>query len=505
MSLQTIVLRFYDFDYETIREHVKLINDRNFTWWAWWKKLQEPWQGRALEGVASLCPINIGLANRVANEYYVAKCEKVVFDDTGSRMPSPDAEFTPNYYRHSIHPAWFKISSISKITAEDFTSSFAGIPKGDGTLFVVNRESQGLVLLDEGIPNPNTVRTRGDSILHLSDIHFGEDHGYSVLKKKKTPLSGNSLSQIIESVINSLGGLTIGLLVVSGDVLTKGDPEGYVVAQNFLVDLLRRLKLGKDHLVIVPGNHDISISDFQTAPYQYEPEDPYRNFLKSFYGVDDNRIERLQHFITPSDWRLNFLSLNSSSIRKKDFMDYGFVGKDKYDPFLKVLNDANGPRTAGQLIADRVLNFVVLHHHILPVQDVDLPEPERPVSLMLDAGQLVSSFQNAKIHFVLHGHQHVPFIGRTARVRRQQGTWLNCEQPLTVLGSGSSGAHVGRLFNVIRNNTLSVYTPGETGFHILIQEFNPDMTPENYLDLTLSHSVVKVTDDQPSMTSYPRQ
>jgi 3',5'-cyclic AMP phosphodiesterase CpdA len=484
MSLETIVLRFYDFDYETIKEHLKIIDEKNFVWWAWWKKIQERWQGRALEEVASRCPIKIGLVNRTAKEFYEAKCEKVVFETSGSRIPSPDGEFTPNYYRHSIHPAWFKISSIEKIGEDDFERYFAEIPKGEPTLFVVERKSSGLVLLDEEVREPNTVKTRGDAILHLSDIHFGEDHGYPSVTKK-SPTTAYSLAHTIGAIVESLGGINIGMVVLSGDLLTRGDPEGYVVAQNFLNDLLVKLRLGKEHVIIVPGNHDIAISDFQTAPYQYEPEDPYRNFLKSFYGGGENRIERFQHFLSPAGWTMNFLSLNSSSIRKKDFMDYGYVGRDKYEPFLRILDNVNGERNAAELMAAKVLNFVVLHHHILPVQDVDLPEPERPVSIMLDAGQLVSSFQSSNIHFVLHGHQHVPFIGSTARVRRLKGAWLGCETPLTVLGSGSSGAKVERLFNVMRNNTLSIYTPKEDGLSILIQQFNPGISSEPYIDLKI--------------------
>src|SRR5882724_432257 len=233
MSIHSIVLRYYDFDYETIKEHLEIINKKDFAWWAWWKKLQEPWQQETLAEIASRCPIQIGLANRVAKDYYLAKCEKVVFEKNGSGTPSPDVEFTPPYYRHSVHPAWFKISAINKTTAEEFVSNFGGIPKGEATLFLVKREGEVTTLIDEGIQNPDSVKTRGDSILHLSDLHFGEDHGYAPIAPK-TPITKRSLSQVVDEIVRSLGGLTIGMVVISGDLITKGAPEGYVVAQNSL-------------------------------------------------------------------------------------------------------------------------------------------------------------------------------------------------------------------------------------------------------------------------------
>src|SRR5229473_6258265 len=105
MSLQTIVLRYYDFDYNTIAEHLRVIGEMTFTWWGWWKKIEEPWQGRALEEVVSRCPLRIGLVNRTAKEYYAAQCERVVHEANGSGVDSPEREFTPAYYRYSAHPA----------------------------------------------------------------------------------------------------------------------------------------------------------------------------------------------------------------------------------------------------------------------------------------------------------------------------------------------------------------------------------------------------------------
>jgi hypothetical protein len=486
MALHTIVLRFADFNnVDTIKEHVKIIeaSESHTVWWGWWKKDEEPRKGMALRVISNRLPIEIGLINRVAKKFYSARCEKVEIGAKGARVKSPKPEQTPDYYRDSLHPAWFGLSAIVEISEEEFTKQFVGIPQGDPTFYIVDKTDSGLVLQDEDFSDPDLIKTKGDSILHLSDLHFGPDHAFPP-NTTKYPIPKLSLADKISEIIRARRDYKIGVVVISGDLLTKGEEQGYNVAETFLETLLKNLKLGKEHVVITPGNHDIHVKDYQSAPYAYEPEQPYRRFLKSFFGVSEG-IERLQRFLTPSKWQLRFLSLNSVSLRNKEHMEYGFVGKDRYQPFLKILDESNDGETAAKLAQRQILNFAVFHHHILPVQGIEEPVPEGPISIMLDAGQLVANFQNSQIHFALHGHQHVPFVGSTARASRKGTTWGGYDKPLTVIGCGSTGASAPRLADVIRDNTFGIYTPRGKNFEVRVERFNPTLDPETYMKISL--------------------
>lgn len=334
------------------------------------------------------------------------------------------------------------------------------------------------------IPGLGIVQTRGDSILHLSDLHFGADHGFTTAQRDD-PIRELPLASIIAERIKSIPDCRIGVVVISGDIITEGNANGYPDANMFLESLLKLLGLPKEHVVIVPGNHDIWLRNIEHPTWDYQPEEPFRLFLRGFHGTLIAEIERLWAFRTPGGWNLSFVGLNSARPRAKETMDYGYVGSDRYEPWLQRMAGTNDGKSLIELAHEKRLNFAVLHHHLLPAGLVCKPEVSRPVSLTLDAGQLVADLQASGIHFALHGHQHVPFVGSTARARPVQNTWTGYEYPLFVIGSGSSGARVGRLWNEMRNNTLGIYTPRQNGFHVRMEEFNQSLKPRTFMELLI--------------------
>jgi hypothetical protein len=123
-----------------------------------------------------------------------------------------------------------------------------------------------------------------------------------------------------------------------------------------------------------------------------------------------------------------------------------------------------------------VLVFVVLHHHLMPAIRVDAPEESRPVSLTLDAGELIEQFCKNGVGYALHGHQHTPFVGVASRVDLQglgERRWSSSEGNLFVLSSGSTGAKWDWLPRDVGKNTFSVYTPREDRMEVQVFRFLP--------------------------------
>jgi hypothetical protein len=130
--------------------------------------------------------------------------------------------------------------------------------------------------------------------------------------------------------------------------------------------------------------------------------------------------------------------------------------------------------------SDHLLVFAVLHHHVIPVIPVDVPDGKRPVSLTLDAGELIEEFCKARVGYVLHGHQHMPFVGITAKLNAGDGlprTWEPAKGNLFVLGCGSTGAKREWLPPEIGKNTLAVYTPKHDSLEVAFYEFLPQVKP----------------------------
>lgn len=87
--------------------------------------------------------------------------------------------------------------------------------------------------------------------LHLSDLHFSSDERW----ERRTVLQ--SLLRLCKDELVAKG-LGPHLVLVTGDVASSGKPVEYEQAEAFFHELMDTLGLkARDHLFIVPGNHDV--------------------------------------------------------------------------------------------------------------------------------------------------------------------------------------------------------------------------------------------------------
>jgi len=90
-------------------------------------------------------------------------------------------------------------------------------------------------------------------ILHLSDLHFGtaqQATGYCV-----------DLRMDIKEKLKTTYSLDIPklhYLVISGDIAQKAAKQEYAAANIFVKKLSEEFSIPKDHVVVVPGNHDVN-------------------------------------------------------------------------------------------------------------------------------------------------------------------------------------------------------------------------------------------------------
>jgi hypothetical protein len=109
--------------------------------------------------------------------------------------------------------------------------------------------------------------------------------------------------------------------------------------------------------------------------------------------------------------------------------------------------------------------FLALHHHLLPVAEVEAPASQG-VMLALDASTILAEAQIAGVHVAVHGHQH----------KAKLVTYMNLPlsgaalgHPVHVLSNGSAGAAVGRLPNG-QNNTYCVFSVVGTRLRLRMRE-----------------------------------
>lgn len=479
--MKTIILRFSDAEREgttvgTIEAHNAIISKHKFTWWGWWKKQHEALRLDVLQYIQAhsrIRPLRIGLVNRkVAERLYFARCADCFVSD-GQLIPSPNPKLTPSYYEADQFPAWFNLSEIREVDRDEFLSEFGEIPSLDPTLYEVSEDGEAKRLIPSRNWNLRRVEAKGQAILHISDFHFGEGHGYPLMNEPGRGLALNPLIDVLSSTIQEHVRVPIGAVVASGDFVSKGDANSYPHARDFLKELLKRLQLTKEHCVLVPGNHDLWTLDKEHPTRDYSHEAPFRMFLRDFFRLEDvEELEGISRIRLPNNLDLVFVALNSARIRNDKLKEYGYVSRHRYENLLRYLNTA--------LLADqstrKALVFAVLHHHVIPVTRVDVPDGERPVSMTLDAGELIEELSRSNISYVLHGHQHMPFVGSVSRFdisnNVSKASNFN-DKKLFVLGCGSTGAKRGWLSNEIGKNVFSVYTPRDDRLDVLIVQFAP--------------------------------
>lgn len=454
-----IVLRFSDYELDTIAEHEQILA-RSHVWWGWWKKEHENYPEALLSSLGARLetgPAHIGLVDRANGRYFSVRCSGLVAA-AGEEMVSPEPDRTPAYYRQTPFPAWFRFDSIDRLQEADWVARFGTVPTGDPTIFEADR-TQPEVESEILEASPSGERS---GLLHLSDLHFGPDHGFgpsTTVTVRRT---------LIDKIVAGLPARPA-CVVVTGDLTTRGDAEGLTSARLFIEALGDRLELDRNAIALVPGNHDILIDD-PAATRDFHHEQLYRDQLRIFYGrpVANERVHDVR------DWRGRHYiigTLNSSRPRHRDTMDYGYVGSDRSAPVFRTIEQWT------RRAREDVWSAVALHHHVVPAPLVEEPEPGRPVSLTLDAADLVSLAHRHGVQALLHGHQHLPFVGEAARFAEftsAGATTRGTRQAVTVLGGGSAGVARARIPDECGLNTFGYYQPfHDGGFVVECFGFNP--------------------------------
>jgi predicted MPP superfamily phosphohydrolase len=455
----TCVLRFRDIaEDDTIRKHRELISTSGSVWWGWWKKVSEPdrWQEiEELRDKARKETLTVGLFDYSTGSFFIAKLVDCIASK-GEPVSSPDARYTPQYYRDKKFPGWFQFAGIEEISAAAFEERFGPPPSGDATFFPIWRERSKATRKASDL-----IRASRSSILHLSDIHFGADFGFP-------KQSGPGRAPLLEIIKRDLRDDLPGLIVVSGDITSRADANVlHDQGLRFLRSLSEALQVPKECFVIVPGNHDIALQDY--TPTDYSHEAAFNLFTKEFFGRE-MKCPELRRFGLPNGRTVELLAINSVRLRHKAERQFGYVQWPLYDDALR-LTERNPDD----------LRVAVLHHHLVPApreESLDPNYPEAAISVTLDAGSVVTGLQSNGFKLALHGHQHVPAITRIDRGSATSGKIeLSENGGMVILAAGSAGAT--RLSDEMRDNSYNIIRVLEKGYSIEARRFNPGKAPES--------------------------
>ncbi|MEA3014117.1 MAG: hypothetical protein QOD42_2662 [Sphingomonadales bacterium] len=305
-------------------------------------------------------------------------------------------------------------------------------------------------------------------IIHLSDPHFGYRHDEAGKKVDMHRFRDGDYSITLEShIANEFNKITGRFrldserlfLVISGDIVYQAGSDEYEEALACLEALVRILGIGKDRLILCPGNHDVSWPDAKIKPERRF--DNYLTFLVEFYG--ETIFRRLYPFVA-WDFKINtarphptdlvsvarfpeigmvFVGFNSC-VYEDPQHHYGFIGGKQIRRVEKLLASAE---------FEKLTRIAVLHHHIHPYPEPVVLEPTgghwHDVSTIRDAGLFERFLEKQRFDLVLHGHKHKPQLRETL-VRDR--TTPEMMRPLIVCGAGSCSVDARELEHAVPNH-----------------------------------------------------
>lgn len=422
-------------DAVTIEEHKQIIDERGRCWWGWFKAAHDEDHTSAM--AERLRNREVGLWGPADGLFFVAQCEGVAVGD-GGRIPTPDLDLTPAYYRHQPYPAWLSLTLIRRSDYEEFVQRFGELPSTPATVHWEPQPQQ----------EPLVVPAKGHAVLHLADMRFGQDHRWSTAVAPRRSLVRAEEAIARALLVHGIDLTAIGVVIICGNFVS-GDPSAvaYGEALSFIDGLCEQLpNIDRGHIVIVPGADDF----VRPGDREQSEEGLYRKFHRDVYGGPEADLIRLRRYEF-ADFRLNVLPVNSVKMLDLDKRDDGLFGYG-YDSQLDLMQD-DYLRNQGQR---RIVNVIAAHHHLVPTP-VELPgNPQIPIQarIMLgihDAGGVLDKLSHNRVSLFLHGHLHEARY----RIVTAEGGWQTA-----VCGAGTAGASENWLRQEYRDghdNSLALY------------------------------------------------
>lgn len=473
-----IILRFRDLvtpDGETFARHSEIIDKQKFVWWAWWKKGNEATpvnEFAALDIRAKSDPVDVYLVDSGQSLIYRAKCAGVELSATG-KLPSPEKDMTPEYYRDNEYCAWFKFTEIALCGAEElrelsyldssslFPDGSADYSRYDGkriysiteliqqnrTMWFARKAEKEdpdyeIILLNAELVQPchfskKYFQASGNKILWLSDLHLAD----RVFESKK----GKVHKTLAEHIGKCIQGPEVAGLIVSGDITSCARKEGYDDAKRFLKELGYEVSasLGAANILICPGNHDFVREDAD-LPEKKEPGFIYDNpkntvdfsdFYQSIYNIMPNKyFASGKKWLLSSGYVLEIAALNSLILQQyPNFEGHGYLSQDQLDYVAKEMGWGSEN--------DRAIRAVMMHHHYLPSCYTEVIDSGRANSAVYDADRFMAWMVKHNVKLLLHGHKHRSFVSQVCYPQDVNKDIGNQEMKrVTIIGMGGTAA-----------------------------------------------------------------
>ena len=223
------------------------------------------------------------------------------------------------------------------------------------------------------------------TIIHLSDVHIG---------CKQASLRLPRLVQLVRNIMQEIGENRKFIIAVSGDLMDSPDERNLNEVRSFLDTLAN---LSDEAVITCLGNHDVRKDGYLAEDLKMVMRLPsLGDSVRSF-----------------CDGKLGVVSFNSVI---KGKLAKGFIGEQQMADIANQL-DRNRKIRGARLIG-------MVHHHPVPVEVPEwyarpfyekwLGEAFEKTDSLEDAKEFLAFIESRGFGCVIHGHKHIPHIGKSA-------------------------------------------------------------------------------------------
>jgi len=225
-------------------------------------------------------------------------------------------------------------------------------------------------------------------LAHCSDLHLLSLEGAKFLDfANKRWIGGLNLlsnrgrhyhAEIFEALVADVNASDVDHLLVTGDVTNLALPDEF----RFARDLFAKLRLGPDHVTVLPGNHDAYVQ--RGAHFFAEHFGPF------FRSDDEFHAPETPWPLVRMRGDVAMIGL-STSLETPWFTAYGVIGEAQLERLRTLLAD--------ERLADKV-RIVAIHH---PPAG---PPARSRIRGLRDREALAEVLAGVGAELVLHGHEH---------------------------------------------------------------------------------------------------
>lgn len=317
-----------------------------------------------------------------------------------------------------------------------------------------------IVLLNSDYVQPNNFskkyfQSHGSSLLWLSDLHLA-DSDFSVDNDETTKSLFEHIQGCLSNVQDEIGGL-----IITGDITSTAEKNGFEKATKLIDDLSRNYVFTNENIAICPGNHDFKFSqkdlDVDEKPKAVSKlyTKAYSNFYKSVYNISPNEYYCCgKKILLSSGHVVEIVALNSLYLQQhQNFNGHGYLSEKQLN-FVATEMGWNNKK------ARNVIRIVMMHHHYLPVCYTEAIDVKRASSVVYDADRLMNWMIKHDVKVLLHGHKHKSIVAQVTYPDTSFSNENNETQmkKISVIGMGGTGCkHTQNLFGTLGFDDNKLY------------------------------------------------